>query len=337
MTPTGTVLSKYDEASRLLSVASPLVTLKQFTYGTTGSDAGKLKESSAFNYRMGSSCSSTEVRQDYTYDPTTGWLASEATSLWQGAAPLEAWNQAYAYDGAGRITAVTYPSCTSLCTSPSRLVTTSYSYGRPISVSGFASLITYNDNGTPLAVMHPNNVVFTETLDPNGMVRPGSLRADGPGNTTPWPQEAYFYDTAGNIKAIGAKSFAYDADSRVVSATVPTAGAQPYEAFTYDAYGNLATAFRGANPGSGTTIQYQVDASNHLTSARYDNSGEVTNYPIVQGTAYTWDVLGQLTSMNTGIELWTYLYDAAGERVWSYRTAPSRLDNYALRARMASC
>jgi len=334
-TPTGNLLMQIDEAGRLLGVMSPQGTLlRQFTYGTTGTDTGKLMEAQAFNFRMGSSCSSTEVRQQYQYDATTGRLASEATSLLQGASQLESWTQSYVYDGAGRITQVNYPSCTNLCQAPARQVTTIYSYGRPTSVSGFANPITYNDNGTLLGITHANQVVFTETEDPNGMVRPGSMRVDAPapGNRMPWPQESYSYDTAGNIKAIGGKSFAYDADSRVVAATVPAAVTQPYAGFAYDAYGNLISVARGATPGSATTVFFSADpATNHLTGAQYDAAGEVTLFPLVQGTQYTWDVFGQMTSVNTGTEMWTHIYDAAGERVWSYRTAPSRLDNYMLR------
>jgi|SRR5579864_6598923 len=50
--------------------------------------------------------------------PTSGRLASEATSLLQGTSQLESWTQFYIYDGAGRLTQVNYPSCTNLCPAP---------------------------------------------------------------------------------------------------------------------------------------------------------------------------------------------------------------------------
>jgi RHS repeat-associated protein len=337
-TPTGTLLYAYDEAGRPLSVGSPQVgspqvtTLRQFSYGT-GSTAGALIEASAFNWRMGSVCSSIEVRQDFSYDSPTGRLSSEDTSLWQGG-PLEHWTQSYAYDGADRITQVSYPNCVSACSSTPRQVTTTYSQGRPTAVSGFANPITYHDNGTLATIQHANGVVFTETPDLSGIPRPGSLRADLPSAqppTQPWPREDYFYDGSGNIKAIGGKSFAYDVNSRIVSAIVPTAGAQPYQAYGYDVFGNLALVYRGASPSSATYVSYYADAgTNRLTGAMYDNSGEVTSVP---GTTFnwTWDVLGQATSVTTDTESWIHTYDAAGERVWSRRTSPSRLDTYALR------
>ncbi len=325
-TPTGTVFSSYDEAGRLVAVSSPQAQLRQFSYGT-GAGAGKLVESRAFNWRLASTCTDFEVRQDFSYDAATGRLATTDTSLWQGGA-LEHWTQSYAYDGAGRITSVAYPNCVALCASPSRQVATAYAFGRPTSVSGFASAITYNGNGTLATIHHANGVVFTETPDLSGMARPGSLRADS-STGQPWPREDYFYDGTGNIKAIGGKTFAYDVTSRIVTATVPTAGAQPYQAYAYDGFSNLATIYRGSGPGDATYISYTADpGTNQLIGATYDPSGELLSY---QGSGYTWDVLGQATSVSTGSEAWTHTYDATGERVWSWRTSPSRLDTYALR------
>jgi RHS repeat-associated protein len=326
-TPTGTLTSTYDRAGRLLTVSTAQGDLKRFTYGT-GGEAGQLTRASALNYRMTGSCSALEVRQDLAHDPATGRLASESTSLWQGPTPAESWTQSYAYDLAGRITQVNYPSCQSLCPAPPRQLTTAYAYGRPTAVPGFASAITYNDNGTLATLRHANQVVFTQTPDPYGMLRPGSIRADSPAGQ-PWPREDYFYDGSGNIKAIGTKTFGYDPGSRLTSATLPAAGAQPLQQYSYDLYGNLARIFRGANAGSGSYVDYLADpATNRLQTASYDASGNLLAY---QGAAYTWDVLGQATSTSTGAEAWTHTYDAAGERVWSFRTAPSRLDTYALR------
>jgi RHS repeat-associated protein len=331
VTPTGTLFSTYDEAGRLLLVSSPQTTLKQFSYGSAGTVTGKLIEAQSFNWRTAASaCTQFEVRQGFSYDGVTGRLSAEDTSLWQGGA-LEKWTQGYAYDGAGKVTTVSYPNCLSLCTSTSRQVTTAHTLGRPTSVSGFASAITYSGNGTLATIQHANGVLFTEMPDPSGMPRPGSLRADLSPGQPPWPREDYFYDGTGNIKAIGGKSFAYDVASRIVAATVPTAVAQPYQAYAYDGFGNLATIYRGTSPANVTFIAYTADlATNRLLGATYDDAGELTGVP---GTTFnwTWDVLGQATSVTTDTESWIHTYDAAGERVWSWRISPSRLDTYALR------
>jgi RHS repeat-associated protein len=329
-TPTGRLLYGYDEAGRLRFVNSPPMTtnLRELSYGSGGT-AGELVQASAFNWRTAAAaCSDFEVRQVFSYEPSTGRLSSVDTSLWQGGA-LEHWTQSYLYDGADRITQVSYPTC-SVCSSPARTVTTTYSLGRPTAVSGFANAITYNGNGTLATIQHANGVVFTETADPSGMPRPGSMRADL-SSTELWQPESYFYDGAGNIKAIGAKSFVYDVNSRLVSATLPSAGAQPYQAFTYDALGNLVSIFRGANSGSGTSLNLGADSTtNRLPGGTYDNSGELTDF-LPTAFHWTWDVLGQVTTNTTDSESWVHTYDAAGERVWSWRTSPSRLDTYALR------
>jgi hypothetical protein len=120
-----------------------------------------------------------------------------------------------------------------------------------------------------------------------------------------------------DIKAIGGKSFAYDIESRIVAASVPSDVAQPYQGYAYDGFGNLATIYRGTGPGNATYVTYTADsATNRLTGAMYDNSGELTNY---HGSAYAWDVLGQVTSIDTGTEMWTHTYDAKGERAMTMR------------------
>ena len=69
-------------------------------------------------------------------------------------------------------------------------------------------------------------------------------------------------------------------------------------------------------------------SSNRLAAAAYDDDGNLTSY---QGSSYVWDQLGQLAAVNTGSESWVHTYDAFGERVWSWRTDPARLDTIALR------
>lgn len=331
-TAAGTVFSTYDAAGRLLSVSAPAGTvsakLKELEYDTAPNGFGKLATAHAYNWRSADSCAVPfEIRQDLAYDPNHGRVSQETTTLLHGGA-LEEWVQSYVYDGAGRITQTTYPNCLALCNAPPRTVTTNYAYGRPVSVPGFASAISYNPNGMLATINHQNGVVFTQTPDPAGMPRPGALGVQG--STSPWQLESYSYDAAGNVTQIGGKSFIYDADSRLATATVPGAGAQPYQEYTYDAFGNLTQIASGIGPGNVSTyVSYGTDAAtNHLQGAVYDGAGSLASF---QGSAYLWDPLEQLTDVNTGSEVWVHTYDAAGERVWSWRTSPSRIDNYALR------
>lgn len=336
-TPTGSVFSSYDAAGRLRKVSTVGNTLfREFIYGTPNNDNGKLVTARAYNWRSTGACTFYEVQQDFRYDPNHGRLASEDTTLLQGTTVLQKWTQSYVYDGAGRIVQTNNPNCVANCASAGRTVTTNYAFGRPTSIPGFASSITYNDNGMLATITHANNVLFTETPDPSGIARPRSLSVAGASSL--WQSETYAYDGAGNIKQIGSKQYTYDAASRITSATVPSAapmaqfGSAPYQEFTYDLFGNLTRIARGTQNGSILTyVDYLADpASNHLQGASYDASGSLTAY---QGSAYTWDVLQQAMTVNTGSESWVHVYDAAGERVWSWRTSPSRIDNYALRGR----
>ncbi|HXO43672.1 MAG TPA: hypothetical protein VN999_19650, partial [Thermoanaerobaculia bacterium] len=145
---TGSVFSTYDPAGRLLAVdttaSGSSMHLKRFEYDTAANGTGKLATAHAYNWRSADSCAVPyEVRQDMAYDPSHGRLSQETTTLLHGSS-LESWMQSYVYDGAGRITTTTYPTCLALCTAPSRSATTAYGFGRPVSVAGFVSSITYN-------------------------------------------------------------------------------------------------------------------------------------------------------------------------------------------------
>lgn len=331
-TAAGTVFSAFDAAGRLVGVSAPsgsaAARLKELDYDTAPNGFGKLATAHAYNWRSADACAVPfEVREDLAYDPNHGRLSQETTTLLHGGA-LEQWVQSYLYDGAGRITQTAYPSCLALCPAPSRSVTTTYAYGRPVSVPGFAAAITYNANGTLATISHQNGVVFTQTPDPGGMPRPSALGVAGAQSL--WPIESYSYDGAGNVTQIGGKSFVYDADSRLVAATVPSAGPLPYQEYSYDAFGNLTQVASGTSFGNlSSYVSYGTDpATNHLLGGAYDGAGSLTAF---QGSTYLWDPLEQLTDVNTGSETWVHTYDAAGERVWSWRTSPARVDDYALR------
>lgn len=330
ITPTGTILYDYDAAGRLTQVSSPQAPLRILSYAPGGSSTGRLEQTRAFNDRLvGGSCRRFEVREDFSYNTTHRRLETELTSLFDGGIALEKWSQGYAYDGAGQVQTFTYPSCLAGCSDPARTQTVTYALGRPTAVPGLANAITYNGTGLLSTIVHANGVTFWQTPDATGMARPGSLSTN-----RDWHQEAYSYDASGNIKSIGVKTFTYDPSSRLTSATLPVSNLVfsnlPYRGYTYDAFGNLTRVTQGASATNNTSyVEYTADAAtNRLQGAAYDGAGNLTSY---QGSTYTWDVLGNLTSLNTGGEQWVHLYDASGERTWSWRTAPSRVDNYTLR------
>lgn len=327
---TGSAFSLYDPAGRLLAVDTTAggssMHLRKLEYDTAANGTGKLATAHAYNWRSADSCAVPyEVRQDMSYDPNHGRLAAETTTLLHGSS-LESWMQSYVYDGGGRITTTTYPTCLAGCTAPARTATTAYAFGRPVAVSGFVSSITYNANGTLATISHLNGVTFTQQPDPTGMPRPASLGI----TAAPWLPEAYSYDSSGNVTQIGGKSFTYDPDSRLVSATQPLAAPNPYQELTYDAFGNILKVSSGTGPGNTPTwVPYDtIAATNHLSAAQYDLSGTLHSFQL---STYLWDRFQQLTDLVTPAETWVHIYDAMGERVWSWRTSSSRIDTYALR------
>ncbi len=96
------------------------------------------------------------------------------------------------------------------------------------------------------------------------------------------------YDAAGKVTSItqrGAqgdaprvRTFLYDAQERITSASSPEAGKTTY---TYDAAGNLATK----TDARGTTITYTWDASKRLVAKQYTDNTPAHNYICSAGAA----------------------------------------------------
>lgn len=325
-----TLFYTYDTAGRPSTIKSTRSSLTSLTYGTSGISTGKLTLAQAFNDRLvGSVCTRFEVQQGFVYNPTHGRLETQTTTVKQGTLQVDSWSQTYQYDGAGRMTTVNYPCPSSPSSCTARAVTTNYAMGRPTSIPGYASAITYNGNGTLNALTHANGVVFTQTADASAMPRPGSLKAML-GSASLWNSEAYTYDGAGNIEQIGTKKFSYDASSRLLSASYGGLSGSNYKEYQYDRLGNLTQIGSGTGGSVTSYVTLTPDpATNRIQAASYDHAGNMVSY---QGWTYSWDPLQRLAVVNTGPETWVHTYDAAGERVWSWRTSPSpRIDTYALR------
>ncbi len=333
---------KYDDAGRLTKVVAPPsdsnpagAVLKEFVFGADASK-GRVVDEFAYNWRPAGSpavCTNFKVAEHYNYNATSGLVDSKTTSLSQGAANYESFSQSYTYDGAGRIKTLTYP-CLAGCSSGERTVRTNYTYGRPTSITNFTSSISYNPNRTVASVLHSNGVVDLQSADPHGLPRPQSISAKLNGNFI-WAQQDYTYDDSGNVKSIGNTSYSYDALSRLVSVTIPGVTPFPYQKYNYNVFGNLTRVSRGTVDAEGKpTISEYVNYTPVATTNRlscdecYNDRGDLLSY---QGSIYTWDRFDNLATVYTGSEAWTHLYDANNERIWSWRTAPSRLDTYALR------
>jgi len=148
---------------------------------------------------------------------------------------------------------------------------------------------------------------------------PLAVAADCPTGTGVWCSGAYAYDGAGNIKAIGADVYAYDAFGRLVSGSADIqhnhAGVQTYD---YDEFGNRTSVSRsfGATDCIGpcelnATIQR---TTNHITDhgALYDAAG---NLIAIDNATYSYDAASMLTHATVGSDDREFLYTADDERL----------------------
>jgi RHS repeat-associated protein len=167
-----------------------------------------------------------------------------------------------------------------------------------------------------------------------------------PANSSNWCSGLYQYDGTGNIKAIGADTYLYDALGRLTSGTadVQRTGVPSRQTYTYDPFGNRTGVSRDAgsiNCVGGCEIPIVVDAgTNHITNnaAHYDEGGNLdfiqatvgnSNYP----ATYTYDAAGSLAHANS-TDNREFIYTADDERIatkngvswtWTLRGADNKV------------
>ena len=165
--------------------------------------------------------------------------------------------------------------------------------------------ITYYANGMASTVTHPSGLTATYGADPFGMPRAASITAGG------WTSGAYAYDGAGSVDQIGHGYYTYDPVGRLTTAQVETSEADNsnpaldtfnLQTTTYDAFGNIQ--------GFPTNNLTPTDAAtNHLTGATYDSSGNVRSWngppPAFQVPTYDYDELNQVEAQLTSAVTWS--------------------------------
>jgi RHS repeat-associated protein len=210
-----------------------------------------------------------------------------------------------AYDAAGRLDKLTYPS--------GAVIKVSYDAAGRISglKSGGASLVGgvgYLPFGPAESWNQGNGAAYTRGFDQDGRIA-----SIGFGGGT----IALAYDAASRITGINetglpAKSFGYDALDRL---TAYTSGATALT-YGYDANGNRTSL------GGSSSLSYGIDpASNRLLTAgsrsfTYDAAGNVTadNQPLLI-LGYAYDASGRMVTAKTGGYTTAYTNDGLGERV----------------------
>ena len=140
----------------------------------------------------------------------------------------------------------------------------------------------------------------------------------------PWTSGVYRYDGAGNIVAVGDRTYGYDAASRMTRAHI----AGTSYAYEYDAYGN-----RNAYSINQQHVTVPVTpATNRLSDAAYDAVG---NQLVRGSTSATFDGFGMMTGYRfDSVNAETFVYTANDERIgvlrgdtwtWSFRDAGGRV------------
>ena len=232
---------------------------------------------------------------------------------------------AYAYNLAGNVTRITYPSG----------LIVNYSYDSQGRISGvtsqvdkrakpvtLASNVTYEPFGPLASFTYGNGLVMTRTFNANYQITGITTQSA----TAKVQNLGVGYDATGNITSIidhltpgDNQTFTYDALNRLTTAT----GAYPTVTYTYDADSNRLTSTQG-----GITQTYSYSAtSDRLLSVTSSNGGTerftytpdgntATDIGGGQDTIYTYSSSNRLAQAATGCEdTASYLYNALGERV----------------------
>jgi YD repeat-containing protein len=273
----GTTYYAYDGAHRLTSV----------TYPGSGDDVSMRYDS---HNNLTSMSSSNGGSYSYSYDG--GNRLTSQTFSYGG----QSYTTSYGYNGVDCVTAMTYPTGTSVSLGCNSL-------GQTTSISGVASSISYHDSGQ-IDSMSLNGRTVDFGYDGRG--RMTSVYSSGAVGLT------YTLDGVGNVTGISdtygsSRSMSYDSVDRLTSAS----GAWGNASYGYDSHGNRTSKNEGGNS---TTYSY---SSNRLTSAsgyeassfQYDAAGNMIEG---NGFTFTWDGANRLESSSDGA---TYYYNGHGQRV----------------------
>jgi RHS repeat-associated protein len=212
----------------------------------------------------------------------------------------------YGYDGAGRLSQITYPSG----------LVVAYGFdanGRisDIRLNGTPQLsaITYRPFGPAVNWFWGNGAAYARTFDLDGRIAGYPLGS----NTRSLSYDAAsrligFADTASAATQV----FGYDALDRLTNWTSPAAG----QSYTYDPDGNRLNLIVGATPYAytyaGTSNQLLGVAGPVAQTNTYDAAGHLTS----NGSAtFTYNARGRLVGATVGRATTTYVVNGLGQRV----------------------
>lgn len=298
----GTTTYDYDRANRLVGIsysdATPDVEFALSPTGrVTGATAGAISEM-------------------YAYDGLDRVL-----SVTRGTDEFE-----FAYDADGNVTSRTYPGTSAI----------PFAYdsdGRLTHVGAGAAQTAYGYDhaGNRLQTTLPNGTLETRSYDDADRLV-GIQSVHGASTVE---DIDYVLDGVGNPLAMSTlsrdESYAYDEMNQLAAACFDAPCAVSTDdqvAYSYDKVGNRVAQERGDGVASTLTRScYSSDGSGELlgttmlgncigfTPTRtYDHNGNLTSDG---ASTFTWDLANRLVTADTGINTWSYAYDALGKRASS--------------------
>lgn len=208
----------------------------------------------------------------------------------------------YAYDKASRVSAITYPSKTSVAYTRDKMgrITQISAQAAGGSAQTVVSSVTYAPFGPVTGMTYGNGVVETRSFDPDyRMTKVQSAGASTVQSLT------YSYDAGNNVASIvdgvtaaNKQTLGYDSLDRLISA----GGGYGALSFSYDANGNRT---KEGSPGS------SQDGMGAITGFAYNQSGRLASASA--GTQilaqFTYDAFGQRISKQSSNATLIYQYD----------------------------
>nr|WP_256474894.1 RHS repeat protein [Pseudomonas inefficax] len=280
----------YDGQNRLKSVTYPGTTS---AVSNTYDKTGKLLASTSTggNRAMAYDAAGNLIQQSLTLDGKT-------------------FTAKYGYNANDQLASITYPQS-------GRVVNyTPDVLGRPTTVSGYVSKVTYWPSGMINQITYANGTTSTYTQTPR--LWPATFTTAKTGGAT-YLNSAYTYDGTGNLATIRDtvdssfnRTLGYDGINRLISA----AGFWGAGSISYDGVGNLLKQTYGT-----TSLNYAYDAQNRLASVSGQRAGSFTydaygNIASSAGTTYTYDGVPNLVCINCAVAASkvAYQYDAINQR-----------------------
>ncbi|MGP8235731.1 MAG: RHS repeat-associated core domain-containing protein [Limisphaerales bacterium] len=237
----------------------------------------------------------------------------------------------YTYDGADRLTGVTYPNGHSLLFAYNAAglrtqmkdqsgFTLNYSYdglSRLAAVSNANDLVVqygYDDADRIARKTFGNGSSTIQTYAPSGLLQSITNLA---ANNSVVSSFTYSYDPAGRVTSMatlaGAFIYAYDADDQITSVTTPSGRKITYQ---YDKAGNRVSETDGGTNSANVVNnlnQYQWLGNVNLN---YDQDGNLISRIETNGatTTYAYDSQNHLIAVTNSAGTWSYQYNALWQR-----------------------